>query len=102
MPYNDPDPTDPTMLVGVEIPGDETSDREMAYAFAEEFARLGYSVENLMALFRNPYYAGAYRALTVLGEEEIARIVDEAVAVWSGFEVVFRDVPGADVGEDEQ
>jgi hypothetical protein len=40
--------------------------------------------------------------LTVLGDDEIARIINEAVAAWSGFEVVFRDVPGADEGEDEE
>jgi len=91
MPYNDPDPTDPTMLVGVEIPADEKSDIDMAYAFAEEFARLGYSAERLMALFLNPHYAGAHRALRILGKEKTAGIIEEAVAVWGGFNVVFRD-----------
>ncbi len=91
MPYNDPDPTDPTMLVGVEIPADKTSDIDMAYAFAEEFTKLGYSADRLMALFQNPHYAGAYRALTILGEERIAGIVQEAAAAWGGFNVVFRD-----------
>jgi hypothetical protein len=92
MPYDDPDASDPTMLVGVEIPANESSDIEMAYAFAEEFAQLGYSVENLMALFRNPHYAGAHRALRVLGEEKIASIIREAADVWNRFRVVFRDV----------
>ena len=92
MPYDDPDPTDPTMLVGVEIPAGETSDIDMAYAFAEEFAQLGYSAERLMALFRNPYYAGAHRALVVLGEEKIAGIIGEAIDVWGGFRVVFTDL----------
>ena len=100
MPYDDPDPSDPAMLVGVELPADEASDTEMAYAFAEEFALLGYSAEDLMALFRNPYYAGAHRALVVLGEERIRSIVREAVHVWNAFEVVFEDAPNV-ADEDE-
>ena len=93
MPYDDPDPTDPTMLVGVEIPAGATSDIDMAYAFAEEFAQLGFSAERLMALFRNPYYAGAHRALGVLGDERIAGIIREAIDVWGAFRVVFTDTP---------
>ena len=91
MPYNDPDPTDPTMLVGVEIPAGETSDIDMAYAFAEEFSQLGYSADRLMGLFRNPFYAGAHRALSMLGEEKIAGIIRETIGAWGGFHVVFRD-----------
>ena len=91
MPYDDPDPTDPTMLVGVEIPAGETSDIDMAYAFAEEFAQLGYSADRVMSLFRNPFYAGAHRALRALGEAKIASIIQEAIGVWGGFHVVFRD-----------
>ena len=91
MPYDDPDPTDPTMLIGVEIPAEETTDLDMAYAFAEEFAQLGFSAERLMNLFRNPFYAGAHRALRVLGEEKIQSIVQEAVDAWGSFRVVFSD-----------
>ncbi len=42
MPYKDPDPKDPNMLVGVILPGDREAINEMAYVFAEEFARQGY------------------------------------------------------------
>ena len=88
MPYDDPDPTDPTMLIGVEIPAGETSDVEMAYAFAEEFAQLGFSAERLLALFRNPFYAGAHRAFLALGAERIENIIREAVDAWGGFRIV--------------
>ncbi len=100
MPYDDPDPSDPELLVGVEIPGHETSDVEMAYAFSEEFIQLGYSDKDLMRLFRNPHYAGAYRALTVLGEERIAEIVREVFAVWNCFRVECIDAP--DAGEEDE
>ena len=35
MPYQDPDPTDPNMLVGVMLPADAEAMRDMAYVFAE-------------------------------------------------------------------
>ena len=41
MPYNEPDPTDPNMLVSVELSATADTTEEMAYVFAEEFARMG-------------------------------------------------------------
>ena len=93
MPYQDPDPSDPNVLVGVSIPGDEETTREMAIAFAEEFALLGYDEERLLGLFRKPHYQGAHRAYVLLGEEEILRIVREAAAVFGRFRVVVHDRP---------
>ena len=43
MPFKEPDPTDPNMLVGVMLSADAEATRDMAYVFAEEFARLGYT-----------------------------------------------------------
>jgi hypothetical protein len=82
MPYGDPDPDDPTVLVGVELPADAETVREMAYVFAEEFARMGFGAARILTLFRNPFYAGAHRALQALGEPAVAAIVQECVAVW--------------------
>ena len=94
MPYNDPDPEDPNVLVGVSVPatGDvEHTMREMAYAFAEEFAALGYDEPQLVSLFRRPFYAGAHRAFQVLGEAEISKIIRESLGAWGGYRVVVRD-----------
>jgi hypothetical protein len=82
MPYRDPDPTDPSVLVGVAVPADAAAMREMAWVFAEEFARLGYDGPRTLALFRTPFYAGAHRAWRALGEAEVTAIVDECVRVW--------------------
>ena len=87
MPYEDPDPGDPNMLVGVEAPADEGSELEMAYVFAEEFTRLGFSEQRLLALFHHPFYAGANRALRILGEEKIRSIIQESLAIWGRFQV---------------
>jgi hypothetical protein len=93
MPYHEPDPSDPNVLVGVSLPGDEETTREMAAAFAEEFALLGFDEARLLALFRRPHYEGAHRAYLLLGEEEIRRIVTEATSFFGRFRVVIHDGP---------
>ena len=89
MPYNDPDPTDPHVLVGVVLPANAEAMREMAYVFAEEFARMGHDRQQILALFKNPFYGGAHGAYRALGEEAIQSIVDECVTAWGG--IVTRD-----------
>ena len=87
MPYEEPESDDPHELVGVALPGDEASTREMAVTFAEELAQLGKSREQILGLFRDPFYAGAHGVLEALGEEEIGRIVDESIELFGGFRV---------------
>ena len=82
MPYGDPDPSDPSVLIGVGVPADAGAMREMAWVFAEEFARMGYDAPRILAVFRAPFYMGAHRAWRVLGEAEVTAIVDECVAFW--------------------
>lgn len=92
MPYNDPDPSDPNVLVGVELDVDEDAAKDMAYVFAEEFARLGKNKEQLMKIFSKKEYAGAHRAYLQLGAKEIESIVDECVGVWGNVRII--DHPG--------
>lgn len=91
MPYDDPEAEDPHELVGVELPGEEAQTREMAAAFADEFAQLGFTRAQMLALFRKAEYTGAKRAWTLLGEETITRMVDESLAVWGRFTCVVTD-----------
>src|SRR6185295_12249842 len=93
MPYNDPHPTDPNMLVGVLLPADAEATRDMAYVFAEEFARTGYTREQLLWLFKNPFYGGAHGAYRNLGESDIFGIIDECLNVWGNLRVSIQDVP---------
>jgi len=93
MPFKDPDPTDPNMLVGVMLSADAEATRDMAYVFAEEFARLGYNREQLLWLFKNPFYGGAHGAYRALGETETSSIIDEGRAVWGNVTVTIQDVP---------
>jgi hypothetical protein len=92
MPFKDPDPTDPNMLVGVMLPADVEAIRDMAYVFAEEFARLGYTREQLFWLFKNPFYGGAHGAYRALGENETLLIIDECMDVWGRINIKVQDV----------
>ena len=96
MPYDEPEAEDPHELVGVELPGDEAQTREMAGAFADEFAQLGFTRAQILALFRKAEYTGAKRAWTLFGEETITRMVDESLAVWGRFRRVVTDSPDPD------
>jgi hypothetical protein len=89
MPHKDVEADDPMELVGVVLPAGAEASRDMAYVFAEEFARLGYDRARLLWLFKNPFYAGAYGAYQTLGEKEILSIIDECLSAWGG--VVIRD-----------
>jgi len=91
MPYWDPEASDPHELVGVVLPAEPEAMREMAYVFADEFARLGFTRARILRLFRNPFYAGAHGAYRALGEEAIAAIVEECTAFW-------EEVRGARIG----
>ena len=82
MAYDDPEPDDPHVLVGVGLPADAQATREMAEAFADEFAQLGFDRERLLRVFASPFYAGAHAVLQRLGLEEVERIVDESLKVY--------------------
>jgi hypothetical protein len=88
MPYHEPDPSDPQMLVGVAVPGGADSLREMAHVFAEEFARLGYSARQIVGLFEDPFYAGAHAALRALGKDAIRTIADDAARAWPPIRII--------------
>jgi hypothetical protein len=93
MPYGDPDPTDPNVLVGVGLPAEAGTMTEMAYVFAEEFARMGFDARRILGFFANPFYAGAHRAYRALGEAAVREIVEECVAVWGRGHAAHRGSP---------
>ena len=83
MPYGEPDPADPQVLVGVGLPAEAGTMAEMAYVFAEEFCRMGWDAPMILRVFANPFYAGAHQAYQALGEDSIREIVSECVQIWS-------------------
>jgi hypothetical protein len=52
--------------------------RRTAAAFAEEFGHLGYKRSEILQLFRTPFYTAVHNTWRLLGEEEIACIVERA------------------------
>ena len=94
MPYDDPDPTDPQVLVGVALPSSEEATREMVYVYAEEFARMGMDAHGVLSLFTNPFYTGAHQIYQALGADAVQGIVEECVAVWGRSATRIHDAPG--------
>ena len=83
MPKHEVDPEDPMELVGVELPaGSEEGLREMALTFAEEFIRSGFSEEQILGLFKSPFYQGPYLAWRAKGEAYVNGIIQEARQMW--------------------
>ena len=89
-PFDEADGEDPMELVGVTVPADAGSELEMAYVFAEEFARLGDDGPRILRLFQNPFYAGAHAAYRALGQERTQAIIEECLAVWGRVRLVDR------------
>lgn len=97
MPFEDPDEADPMELVGVELPGDEASWRDMAECFAVEYARMGFNTERIRHLFQTPLYAGPFRAQEILGEPAIKQIIAEAILLYGVPKSEVQDSPTCDV-----
>jgi len=95
MPYDDPDPSDPTMLIGVALPAGPQATLDMAYAFAEEFARAGMDEETIFGLFADSFYAGPHQAYRALGDRAVREIVRECVEVWGRAPGRVRETPAA-------
>lgn len=85
MPYDDPDPTDPMTLHGVELETtSEDATVDMAECFIDEYARLGFDANRILHMFKTKGYAGPYMATTVLGEARIRELVDAVLSRWGG------------------
>jgi hypothetical protein len=72
------EPEDPMALVGVvlERGPDDGALTEMAWCFVEEYARMGWSGERIMRLFRNPFYRGPHQILRMKGEDFVRGLIE--------------------------
>ena len=104
MPYDEPDPQDPMVLVGLSPPSGPDAVAKMACAFADEFARMGYDGAQILSFFTRPFYTGAHGAYRQLGEGRITEIIAESVSVWGRLRLTDRDPvpPGAVRAREEQ
>jgi hypothetical protein len=64
------EPEDPMNLFAVEVPGDPEL---MLRLLVEEYARMGWGLEQLLSLFRDPFYVAAHGLWLHYGEDELRR-----------------------------
>ena len=82
MPYGEPDATDPMELVGHAMPDDPGALDRMAEAVVDEYVRVGFGAEQLMPMFRDPFYALMHSIWCERGDAWCAALVERTAAQW--------------------
>src|SRR5688572_14825481 len=82
MPKDEFDFEDPFELNGMAFLTHEDTTNDMAETFIEEFMRLGYNHQQLLALFRNPHHLGPHMAFEKRGEPFIQELIVDVFARW--------------------
>ena len=100
MPKDEFDFEDPFELNGMAFMTHEDTTNDMAETFIEEFMRMGYNHQQLLALFRNPHYIGPNMAFEKLGEPFIRDLIADVFARWG--KVVTWPDPGSSRREEAQ
>lgn len=81
------EPDDPIEMIGMELPNQsEEQLRDMALCFAEEFVREGWGEEQLMKLFKNPFYHGPHLVWKQKGDDFCRCVILEAVRMWRPYD----------------
>ena len=70
-------PDDPLEMHGFEIPGDPAL---MLRLLVEEYARIGWGLEDLVRLARDPNYTAFHGLWRSLGEEDLRRCIAAALS----------------------
>ncbi|MFQ5883457.1 MAG: hypothetical protein ACE5I9_13475 [Candidatus Methylomirabilales bacterium] len=71
---------DPMELIGVALP--EGDMEEMAECLVEEFVKMGLRDEDLLHLFKSPFYIGTYRIYREKGEDYVKALIAKIRARW--------------------
>ena len=70
------EPDDPMGLVGVTMPPvDEQVFADMAESLADEYLRMGYSKDQVLEMFRNPFYRMTHAIWQTWGEQKTKTLV---------------------------
>ncbi len=67
--------------VGLERGPDDQALTEMAFCFVEEYARIGWSGDRILSLFRNPFYRGPHRILSLKGDEFVRDLIETVIGM---------------------
>jgi hypothetical protein len=70
-------PDDPLEMFGVQLPGDSLL---MLRLLVEEYARIGWGVDDILRLARDPNYVAFYGLWQRYGERELRRRVAEIIS----------------------
>ena len=82
------EPDDPMNLHGVEVDGDPEI---MLRMLVEEYARMGFGLDELLDLCRQPFYVGMHGLLQFYGEEELTQRLRGILARCGVFSVATRE-----------
>ena len=97
MPTKAYEPDDPMALVGVGVDADpDAAADEMARCLVEEYLRDGWDEEQLLALFRNPFYQALHMIYRTRGEEAVRALIAEVADAWGSWRV--SEAPGTGGG----
>lgn len=91
MPKDEFDPQDPFELSGVAMLTHEDTMDEMCECFIEEFMRMGYDSNQILALFRNPHYLGVNMVLQNRGEAFVRDQISAVFGRWGRTIQPFND-----------
>jgi hypothetical protein len=80
MPKDEVEAEDPMELVGVALTDGDPD--ELAGAIVEEFLRMGLSDQELLGLFRNPFYAGPHAIWRSRGDEYVRGLIHRGRERW--------------------
>ena len=72
---------DPMELVGTLMECNEEEIEEMGLTFVEEFARMRWPREEIMAIFANPHYRGPHTVYRAKGPAFVSRLIDLVTGV---------------------
>lgn len=90
-PRKPPEPDDPTVLVGVSLPGGDPD--LMAECLVDEYARLGLGDEALLRIFRNPTFTAAYAIWRQRGDPYVRALIARARQRWGQPRFTVREAP---------
>ncbi len=79
------EPDDPMALVGVAMPAGPEGDEAMATmaeSLADEFLRMAYSPEQVMQMFRDPFFRMTHAIWQAWGEEKVRGVVNTVARRW--------------------
>ena len=83
MPKDEFDHEDPMEIVSIPMPGlNDGMEREIAFCLADEFVRMGNSDEEILDMFRNPFYSVPHGVYLSQGEETVKQMIANARAGW--------------------